>query len=183
MIRRAANKDADDLARIYNCAVVRGADAPYNDGAVSGENRLRWIAEHVDPYPAFVYEDASGKVIGWSALGRLTVRPLFPSVAEVSVYISQSHQNFFFGLRLLLHLLASASKLNFSTLIGMSFATNHASIRGLIAAGFREVCVLNNVAFVHNRWESDVWLQKDLRRGWKADVSPAMIARIAPDLI
>jgi L-amino acid N-acyltransferase YncA len=183
LIRPAMDKDADDLARIYNSAVTTGADAPPNAGPVDRENRLRWIAEHVDPYPAFVYENREGKVVGWSSLGRFTVRPLLSSIAEVSVYVSEADQGSFVGARMLLHLLARAAELNFSSLFAMSFATNQASLRGLMALGFRQVGVLVDTAFLERRWESDVWLQKDLRRGWKADISPALIARLAGNLI
>ena len=88
--------------------------------------------------------------------------PEYPSIAEVSVYVDEAHRSRTVGAALFVELHHRAKRLGFRSLVSLTFEKNRPSLRGLEAAGFRRVGVLAEVAWLRDRWESVVWLQKDL---------------------
>jgi phosphinothricin acetyltransferase len=177
MIRRARTSDAATIAAIYNQSMHDGVYATCDVVPVTAESRIEWVATHVDPYPAFVFEDAGGRVLGWSALNRFSIRPSYPSIAEVSVYVEESHRGRTVGASLFVQLLAEARRLGFRSLVSLTFEKNRPSLRGLEAAGFRRVGVLAEVAWLRDRWESVVWLQKELAGSEGLD--PRIVSRFS----
>jgi L-amino acid N-acyltransferase YncA len=162
VIRRAARSDAAAIATIYNQAMREGIFATCDVAPVTLESRVEWLAKHEDPYPVFVFEGEGGAVQGWSALNRFSVRPSYPSVAEIAVYVEERHRSRTVGAALFFQLISEAKKLGFRSLVSLTFEKNSPSLRGLEAAGFRRIGVLAEVAWLRDRWESVVWLQKDL---------------------
>ncbi len=179
MIRRARESDAQAIATIYNQAMDVGVFATCDVVHVTAESRVAWLARHADPYPAFVLESDGGQVLGWSALSRFSVRESYPSIAEVAVYVGEAHRSRTVGAALFVKLIAEAKRLGFRSLVSLTFERNRPSLRGLEAAGFRRVGVLSEVARLRDRWESVVWLQKDLEGDWTARVDPRLRGRLS----
>ncbi len=179
MIRRAKTADAPAIADIYNQAMDVGVFATCDVVHVTPESRIEWIEKHADPYPAFVFEDGAGRVIGWSALNRFSIRPTYPSIAEVSVYVDEAHRSRTVGAALFVRLLIEAAALGFRSLVSLTFEKNLPSLRGLEAAGFRRVGLLAEVAWLRDRWESVVWLQKELTGDWAAGIPASLRRRLA----
>ena len=173
MIRRAERSDAAAIATIYNQAMVDGVFATCDVAPVTAESRVEWLAQHADPYPAFVFEGEGGAVRGWSALSRFSVRPSYPSMAEISVYVDEAHRSGTVGAALFFQLLAEGKRLGFRSLVSLTFERNRPSLRGLEAVGFRRVGVLAEVAWLRGRWESVAWLQMELE-GDPAAADPRM---------
>jgi phosphinothricin acetyltransferase len=174
-IRRARPSDAAAIAEIYNQAMKDGVFATCDVTPVTAESRVSWMQLHGDPYPAFVYAHGD-RVAGWSALNRFSVRPSYPAIAEVSVYVREERRNHVVGAALFMHLLVAAKNLGFRSVVSLTFEKNRPSIRGLLAAGFETRACLRQVAWLRGRWESVVWLQKDLTRDVFEGVSPALRA-------
>jgi L-amino acid N-acyltransferase YncA len=162
MIRRAQRSDARAIAAIYNQSMEAGVFATCDVVPVTPESRIEWLDGHADPYPVFVFEGPGGTVLGWSALNRFSIRPSYPSIVEVSVYVDQAHRSRTVGAALFVQLLVEARRLGFRSLVSLTFEKNRPSLRGLEAAGFRRVGVLAEVAWLRGGWESVVWLQKEL---------------------
>lgn len=162
MIRRAEARDADDLARIYNQAMRPGVYATCDVTPVSHENRLDWLAHHPDPYPAWVYENEAGQVVGWCSLSPVSVRPGIPGIGEDSTYVDAACRFHGVGRAMLAHLITEARGLGFHTLVSIVFEKNIASLSTRLRYGFVITTVLYEVASLHGSWENVVWLQKDL---------------------
>ena len=174
MIRPARESDAEDIARIYNQAIEDKLFATCDVVPVTVESRIQWLASHQDPYPAFVLEDDSRRVIGWSALNKFSVRPSYPGIAELSVYVNREHRQKLAGGRLFMHTLTAAKRLNFRSLVSLTLEKNEPSIRGLLAVGFRRAACLAEVAQLHGEWVNVVWLQKELAGDWGDGLSAFM---------
>ena len=162
MIRYAEQRDAPDLARIYNDAMKPDIYATCDVTPVGPENRLAWLAHHHHPYPAWVYETESGQVIGWCSLSPFSVRPGFPGVAETSVYVDEASRYRRIGTELLRHLIAEGRTLGFRSLVSLVFEKNIASVSTRLRYGFRPHVVMYEVAQMREAWENVLWLQKDL---------------------
>jgi len=174
MIRRACESDAAIIAEIYNQAIEDQLFATCDVTTVTVESRIPWLASHKDPFPSFVLEAETAGVLGWSALNRFSVRPTYPAIAELSVYVHRPYRNRLIGGRLFLHTIRIAKQLGFQSLVSLTLEKNEPSIRGLMAAGFRRVACLSEVAMLHDEWVDVVWLQKDLTGDWTKELSGFM---------
>jgi L-amino acid N-acyltransferase YncA len=179
VIRRACDADAAAIATIYNQAMAADTFATCDVVAVTPESRIGWLARHRDPFPAFVFDGDEGRVLGWASLNRFSVRESYPSIAEVSVYVHEAHRSRMVGAALFVQLITEATRFGFRSLVSLTFERNRPSLRGLEAAGFRRVGVLSEVAWLRGRWESVVWLQKDLAGDWTLGLDPRLRARLA----
>lgn len=162
MIRYAHPSGAIAIAKIYNQAITDGSYATCDVEPVSPESRIEWLHQHQDPYPAFVWENQSGQVIGWSALNAFSVRPAYLSIAEVAVYVDQTKRNGIVGGRLLAHLMKTAKQLKFRSLVALILEENQSSLQGAVGFGFQRVAYLPEVAVMKGEWEGVVWVQKEL---------------------
>lgn len=162
MIRRAEERDADDLARIYNQAMKPNIYATCDAAPESRESRIKWLAHHRDPYLAWVYESEVGDVVGWCSLSPFSVRGSYPGIAETSTYVDEAYRFRRIGGELLRHLINEGRKLGFRSIVSLVFEKNIASISTRLRHGFRPNAVLYEVAYLQEAWENVVWLQKDL---------------------
>lgn len=162
MMRRAAERDCADLARIYNQAMKDGIYATCDIAHVSPQNRLDWLSHHDDRYPAWVYETESGQVVAWSSLSPFSMRPELPGIAETSTYVDETCRFRGIGRDLLEHLIVEARRLGFRSLVSVVLEKNIASISTRLRYGFLPTAVLYEVAWFRGAWENVVWLRKDL---------------------
>ncbi|WP_081709745.1 GNAT family N-acetyltransferase [Mesorhizobium erdmanii] len=162
MFRRATYADADDMAKIYNQAMKPDTFALSQIAPDTPNERVAWLREHQDPFPAFVYEIENSKVIGWCSLSRFSVRPEYTDVAETSRYIDENHRGKGLGKLMLSHLVEAATNLGFRLLVLRSYERNTRSLRSANPF-FRRVAVLHEAACIQGEWHNDVWLWKKLR--------------------
>ncbi|WP_083992421.1 GNAT family N-acetyltransferase [Bradyrhizobium embrapense] len=161
MFRRATYADAGEIAIIYNQAMKPGVFAMSPIAPDNQEERVAWLSEHQDPYPAFVYE-IDNKVIGWCSLSRFSVRPEYTDVAETSRYIDESHRGKGLGKLMLAHLIETAANLGFRLLVSTVYERNVRSIRSADVF-FRRAAMLHEVARIHGEWHNIVWVSQKLR--------------------
>lgn len=163
MIRRATRADASEMSRIYNQATRPGVFAINIASPDTYEDRLAWLGEHQDPYPAFVYTTKTGRVIGWCSLSRFAVRPEYTEVAETSRYIDEDHRGKGIGQLMFAHLIETATRLGFRLLVSRAYEKNARTIRTTIPFGFKPVAVLHEMTRMHDEWQNEVFLWKKLR--------------------
>ncbi|MFA1621997.1 N-acetyltransferase family protein [Rhizobium mongolense] len=161
MFRRATYADADDMAKIYNQAMKPGIFAISQIAPDNHNERVSWLREHQDPYPAFVYE-VDRAVIAWCSLSKFSVRPEYADVAETSRYIDENHRGKGIGKLMHAQLIETATKLGLRILVSRINERNTPSLRSANVF-FRQVVVLREATCIHGEWHNDVWLWKKLR--------------------
>lgn len=163
MLRRARRSDAAALARIYNQAMQPGIFATAQVEPVSADSRIAWLDEHPEPFGVWVHETKDGTVVGWCSLSPFPVRPRYPGIAEVSVYVDQEHRGHRVGALLMACLVKVARARGFRSLVSIAFARNTKSIGGSLAAGFRWMGKLPQAGAIAGGHEDVAWVHKDLR--------------------
>ncbi|MES0063991.1 N-acetyltransferase family protein [Mesorhizobium sp. M0041] len=161
MFRRATHADADAIAKIYNQAMMPGIFAMSQIAPDTHNERVAWLKEHQDPYPAFVYE-IDRTVIGWCSLSKFSVRPEYTDVVETSRYIDETHRGFGVGKLMYKKLIGTACSLGFRLIVARVGERNYASLKSADHF-FRRAAVLHEAVIIHGEWHNDVWLWKKLR--------------------
>jgi L-amino acid N-acyltransferase YncA len=105
-------------------------------------SQLRWIALVRD------------EVIGWAGLTPVSTRPAYDGVAEVSLYVSVSHQGKGFGKLLMDHLISESEKAGIWTLFASVFPENDVSIRLHEKAGFRKIGYRERIGKLNGIWRN-----------------------------
>ncbi|MBB5571362.1 phosphinothricin acetyltransferase [Rhizobium lentis] len=149
------------MAKIYNQAMKPGIFAISQIAPDTHNERISWLSEHQEPYPAFVYE-IDRTVIGWCSLSRFSVRPEYAGVAETSRYIDENHRGQGIGKLMHAQLVKTATKLGFRLLVSRVNERNTPSMKSANVF-FRQVVVLHEATCIHGEWHNDVWLWKKLR--------------------
>lgn len=162
-IRRAKSSDADDIAKIYNQAMAPGLFAVSRVSPDTRTERLDWLREHKDPYPAFVYEHESGKIVAWCSLNRLSMRPEYMELSEVSYYVDEQHRRRGIGRLMLAHLINAANTFGLRALLGRTLERNVGATRNFNSFGFTRVVMLRELSLIRGEWHNDLWLWKQLR--------------------
>ena len=162
MIRLATETDAQAVADIFNENID---DRGFAHCELNPEPAEAWAAilSTAGPrYPTFVHVDAGGEILGWCALKPLTLRPTWPDVAEIALYVTRSSRHGVVGARLLVQLLDAARLREFRWLIAVVLERNTPSLRGLGIAGFGPVARLHEAALLYGERLDVLWLQKTL---------------------
>lgn len=145
-VRLSTEDDWEQILAIYNEAVEAGfltADL----SPVDIDSRRSWFKLHDgDHYPIYV-EELGNEIRGWCSLspyreGRMALR----QTAEISYYISPTHQRQGVATRLIQHALADTTRLGIRTVFGIILETNEGSLRLLENLGFEKWGHLPGVA-------------------------------------
>ena len=161
MIRRAEERDASDIARIYNQSITPGAYSAGQTVQVSVDERIEWLKNHQDPYPVWVYESEEHRVVAWCCLSRFPVRD-YPAVAEVSRYVDRTYHARGIGSKLSEHLIVEGRRLGFRSLVSISYEKNLAMAVPNLRYGFRPNVVLIDQAYSNGSLANVIWFQKEL---------------------
>ncbi|HEY3929057.1 MAG TPA: GNAT family N-acetyltransferase [Candidatus Koribacter sp.] len=118
----------------------------------------KWNASHLEVC-RLTARDASN-IFGWAALCRVSARPCYAGVAEVSVYVAQSARGRGIGRQLLHALIEGSEPFGVWTLQATTFATNEISIHLHQQCGFRIVGRRERIAQLHGQWHDTVLLER-----------------------
>lgn len=99
-------------------------------------------------------------VAGWAALSRVSSRPVYAGVAEVSVYVGERHRGRGVGGMLLEALIAESERQGIWTLQAGVFPENTASIKLHKRHGFREVGRRERIGKLNGAWRDVVLLER-----------------------
>ncbi len=142
------------VASIYAQGIATGhatfeSDVPEKDS---------WDAAHL-PAGRLVARHG-GELVGWSALSPVSSRCVYGGVAEVSVYVHESHRGSGVGKALLEALITESEAANIWTLQSGMFPENLASIRLHESCGFRHVGIRKQIGQLEGRWRDTVLMER-----------------------
>ncbi|MDB4629233.1 GNAT family N-acetyltransferase [Akkermansiaceae bacterium] len=148
IIRDATEADLPAIVTIYNES-ISGGKATADLAAVTVEERWTWFQEFdPDRRPCWVAED-EGKVVACVYLRSFYAgRPAYNKTAEISTYISRSHQGKGLGTRLKREMIAECPRLGVENLLSFYFDHNEASRRVNAKLGFKDSAHLKEIAEV-----------------------------------
>ena len=148
--------DWERVAEIFAQGIATG-DSTFETEVPGWE---RWDRDHL-PAPRLVAQ-LGGRVVGWGAANRTSIRHVYRGVAEVSVYVAEEARGEGVGEPLLTALTEAAHAAGLWTLEAIVIAGNTASAKMVEACGFRLVGRRERLGLLRGRWR-DVLLYEHRR--------------------
>jgi L-amino acid N-acyltransferase YncA len=140
---------------IYEAGIATG-EATFQTGAPPWDV---WDAAHL-PTCRLVARDHDNSVIGWAGLARVSARPVYAGVAEVSVYVAEGARGRGIGFQLLTALIDASERDGRWTLQASIFPENEASVGLHERCGFRIVGRRERIARQYGRWRDTFLLER-----------------------
>ncbi len=106
---------------------------------------------------------AQNKIIGWAVLSPVSQRKAYEGVAEVSVYVAESHRGRGIGKSLLCAIIIMSESCGIWTLQGATFPENTASLRLQERCGFRVVGRRERIARQRGVWRDTIITERRSR--------------------
>ncbi len=157
IIRSMNAEDWPDVRRIYQEGIATG-QATFEQDVPSWPT---WDANHLGV--CRLVADTQGTTVGWAALSPTSVRRVYAGVAEVSIYVSQSHLGLGVGTQLLRSLIRLSEDCGIWTLQAVIFPENLPSVRLHSKLGFRLVGRRERIARMHGVWRDTVLMERRSR--------------------
>lgn len=148
------HEDWDRVADIFAEGIATG-DSTFETTVPSWE---RWDRDHL-PGPRLVAR-LGGRVVGWGAANRTSIRDVYRGVAEVSVYVAEEARGAGVGEPLLVALAEAAHAAGLWTLEAVVIAENTASAKMVEACGFRLVGRRERIAELRGRWRDTLLYER-----------------------
>jgi L-amino acid N-acyltransferase YncA len=104
--------------------------------------------------------EINNEVVGFAVLSQVSKRDVYKGVAEVTVYISESHRGKGVGKQLLMALIVASEKDHFWTLQAGIFSTNKPSIQLHENCGFRIVGIREKIGQLHGIWYDNILMER-----------------------
>jgi L-amino acid N-acyltransferase YncA len=145
MIRDAGVADLRAIVAIYN-ASIPGRMATADFDAVSVASRRNWFHEHSPGRRPLWVVEREGQIAGWLSFQSFYGRPAYQTTAELSVYVSPTHQRLGIGRELVGEAIEHAPSLGLRTLLGFIFGHNDPSLKLFESFGFQRWANLPRVA-------------------------------------
>ncbi|MFK4137488.1 GNAT family N-acetyltransferase [Streptomyces filamentosus] len=112
------------------------------------------------PGHRYVALDRRGRVVGWTAVSRVSARPAYAGVVEHSVYVSPAARGAGVGRTLLEALIASTEKAGIWTIQAGVFPENAASLALHGSVGFRVLGRRERVGRHHGVWRDVLLVER-----------------------
>ena len=104
--------------------------------------------------------ELNNEIVGWSALSPISSRCVYGGVAEVSVYVSNSHSGQKIGTKLLKKLILESEKNGIWTLQAGIFPENIASLKIHSNLGFRKVGYREKIGKMKGKWRDTILMER-----------------------
>lgn len=155
-IREMTEADWPEVSRIYQ----EGIDTNLATFQSECPTWDEWNSSHLKDCRLVITEEGS-EVVGWAALTAVSGRCVYSGVAEVSIYVAQSHRGRGVGKALLLELIHISERGGFWTLQSGIMQENTASIRLHKSCGFRMVGYREKIGRDRfGNWRNNVLMEK-----------------------
>ena len=159
-IRPANLEDCPGILEVYNEAVLT-TTATYDYEPRTLEHRRDWFLNRQRRgFPVLVAVDASGRVVGWSALNPYHERIGFRFTVENSVYVMAGSRGRGLGSRLLAPLIPAGEARGFHAIIAAIDADNAVSLRLHERHGFMTVGRFRKVGYKFGRWLDVIYMER-----------------------
>ncbi len=155
-IKEMTEADWPEVSRIYQEGMDTNLATFQSECPTWGE----WDSSHLKDCRLVITEDGS-EVVGWAALTAVSGRCVYSGVAEVSIYVAQSHRSRGVGKALLLELIYISERGGFWTLQSGIMQENTTSIRLHKSCGFRMVGYREKIGRDRfGNWRNNVLMEK-----------------------
>ena len=146
--------DAEAVLEIYQQGMDTG-HATFQTQAPSWED---WDKSHIPDLRYVALNDA--EVVGWAALTAVSSRCVYAGVAEVSVYVEESHKGKHIGYQLLQYLIGESEAKGYWTLQAGIFPENKSSLSLHEKCGFKIVGTRQRIGKMKGVWRDTVLLER-----------------------
>jgi phosphinothricin acetyltransferase len=143
-----------EVASIFQAGIDTG-HATFETAPPSWE---QWDRAHLPGLRLVATDD--GRVLGWVALSRVSTRPCYAGVAEVSVYVVPEASRRGVGRALLEALIARSEDAGIWTVQAGIFPENTASLALHEKCGFRIVGTRERIGELHGVWRDVVLMER-----------------------
>ena len=158
MIAEMKPSDWEQVRAIYLEGIGSG-NATFETEAPSWES---WDKSHLRF--ARLIAQTEDEIVGWAALSPVSQRCVYGGVAEVSVYVSQTHRHAGVGGKLLDALISESEQNGIWTLQAAMFPENAGSLALHKACGFREVGRRERIGKLNGVWRDTILLERRSRK-------------------
>jgi L-amino acid N-acyltransferase YncA len=146
--------------RSYSGAILAILNDAIENSTASYDYRARtpammdaWFdAKQQAHFPVVGMIDRAGQLLGFGSFGHFRAWPAYKYTIEHSLYVERSHRGQGIGRLLLAELIATATALDYHTMIGGIDAQNAASIALHRRLGFEQCAHIRHAGFKFNRW-------------------------------
>ncbi len=146
--------DAEAVLKIYQQGMDTG-NATFQTQAPSWED---WDKSHIPDLRYVALFD--GEVSGWAALTAVSSRCVYAGVAEVSVYVEESHKGKHIGYQLLQYLIVESESNGYWTLQAGIFPENKSSLSLHEKCGFKIVGTRERIGKMKGVWRDTILLER-----------------------
>ena len=153
-VRPLIKSDWEAVSRIYKEGIVTGI-ATFETEVPNWED---WNAKYIDH--CRIVAELNHEIVGFAVLSPVSKRDVYKGVAEVSVYVSESHRGQHIGETLLKALIKESEHHGFWTLQAAIFSENESSIRLHEKCGFRIVGVREKIGMLYGKWHDNHFLER-----------------------
>ena len=154
LLRSMTEIDWSSVAEIYHQG-IETRNATFEKDVPTWE---KWNVGHLSVCRIVATIDDS--VIAWAALSPVSGRCVYAGVAEVSVYVSNKHQGFKIGTKILEKLVSESEDGGIWTLQAGIFPENKASIKIHENLGFRIVGFREKIGKMDGIWRDTILLER-----------------------
>jgi phosphinothricin acetyltransferase len=153
-INNLEKEDWEQVCSIYLEGIDTG-NATFQKEAPTWEE---WDTAHLLACRLVVRENIG--ILGWVALSPVSSRCVYSGVAEVSIYVSQTHRGQGIGSALLKTLIDLSEKNGYWTLQAGIFPENKTSIKLHKNFGFREIGCRERIGKMNGVWRDVILLER-----------------------
>ena len=114
----------------------------------------------VQEYPYLVWEDDSGRVLGYAYAHRQMERAAYQWNAELSIYLDRAHTSQGWGKKMYLALMDLLALQGVKTVYGGVTIPNEKSERLHACLGFQRLGTYHNTGYKCGRWHDVAWFEK-----------------------
>ncbi|MEO5783461.1 MAG: N-acetyltransferase family protein [Ginsengibacter sp.] len=154
VIRSLLPKDWQSVKTIYESGIATGV-ATFETSAPNWE---KWNSGHL-LFGRFV-ATIENEIVGWTALSPVSSRCVYGGVAEISVYVSETHRGNGVGKQLLNNLITNSEQNGIWTLQAGIFTDNIASVKLHQSVGFRIIGHREKIGKLKYIWKDNFILER-----------------------